>query len=650
MTRRALVIGSQTFGLTGVHSDVERVARSLLAWGVEVEKCVQDHATRAGILAAYQRLIDACEEGDCALVYYSGHGARIPLPESKGPADTHVQLIIPTDFGQATDNDFRGITAPELSALQGALTSKTRNVVVVMDCCHSSAMSRGLDDVVRSLGDVEEAAAQHEALRSRGNPWPQRIAEHLARLRERGVAAEGPFMEANPYAVRLAASGVDQSAWEYTNAMGVRTGILTECFLEALLEARMLTVSWDILGRRIREQVLARRPTQRPEIEGPVRRVLFGLEEPLSQPWLPYFTKDGRHGLRGGLLHGVQVGDEYALMPFPAMEAEPGRQLASAQVIHVLAGESEVALTPKLAQGLEGAVAFLTRSQLPRRPVAIDVVETGGERLVKARAELEQRLANSSLVCCSVESGAHPDLARVCFTSGAIELRDQEGALAAHPMHAGNASMDSLINRLETMARAQTLRELESGTGTHALTEPFCLEWGRVLERQPQPLPIAGALLTPGERFYVRIRNEGTSKLYVSVFDVGVSGRIFLLNQGHPSGMLVEAGMDAWLGKRPGADLEGIELAWPDSVPNTGVRGLESLVVIVATAPQDLTSLQDEGVRNAIFKAPESQLESLVRQAAWGDRREAVIKGDTVRYAVRSVAFLLKPPTRGPME
>jgi len=648
MTKRALVIGSQTFGLTGVHSDVKRMARALVEWGFEVEECVQDRATRAGILAAYQRLIDASEEGDCSLVYYSGHGARLPLSGSVGPADTHAQLIIPTDFGQSTDDDFRGITSPELSALQGALTFKTRNVIVVLDCCHSSAMSRGLDDVVRSLGDVEQVAAQHAELRSRGKPWPQRITEHLARLRERGMAAEGPFLEANPYAVRLAAAGVDQSAWEYTNAMGIRTGILTECLLEALLEARGLTVSWEVLGRRIREQVLARRPTQRPEVEGPARRVLFGLEEPVPQPWLPYFTAEGRHWLRGGQLHGVHVGDEYALMPFPAMQVEPGQQLASGQVIHVLADRSEVALTPASAPGLERAVASLTRSQLPRRPVAIEVAGEGGERFAQARAELEQMLANSSLVCGSAEAGGHPVLARVCFTSGSIDLREREGVLAAHPLRAEEMRVERLISNLEAMARAQTLRELESGTEAHALPERFSLEWGRVVAKQPQPLPVSGALLAPGERFYVRIRNSSFTSLYVTVFDVGVSSRIFLLNQREPSGMLVEAGKERWLGARPDGELEGIELGWPGSVPDTGVRGLESLVVIISTAPQDLTSLQADGVRAGDFRAPASELESLVRQATWGGTREAVIPGDTVRYVVRTVSFLLEPPGKGP--
>jgi Caspase domain len=646
MKKRALVIGSQTFGLTGVLSDTERMARGLKALGFEVESCVQADATRAGILAAYRRLIDASGKGDCAVVYYSGHGARLAVAAGAGPADSYMQLIIPTDFGESTDNDFRGLTALELSMLQGALTEKTHNVTVVLDCCHSSAMSRApeLDATVKSLDDFEQAAKRYEELRSRDKSWPQRVTEHLARLRQQGTVPEGPFLESNPHAVRLAAAGVDQSAWEYTNASGLRTGILTECFLTALEEARELAVSWEVLGRRIREQVLARFPVQRPEVEGPVRRVIFGLDEPVPQPSLPYFTDAARHWLRGGRLHGVQVGDEYALMPPYAMQVEPNRALARARVIDVRADWSEVTLEPELPPGLDGAVAFRTRSLLPRRPIDIEAPSLDAERHEAVRAELEMRLKGSTLVRRSTGVEDGPVLAHVCFTADTIELRDRDKVLVARQQPAVVKSVGLLIENLEAMARAQSLRELESGTDAHALTEPFSIEWGRVVAKQPQPLPESGACLAPGERFYVCIRNEGHTKLYATVFDVGVSSRIALFNSAEPSGMLIEPGMERWLGKRPGAVLEGFELAWPDSVPTTGVRGLESLVIIVSTAPQDLRSLEAQGVRGAAFKAPTSPLEGLVQQAAWGGKREAVIQADAVRYAVRSVSFLLEPP------
>ena len=646
MKKRALVMGCQTFGLTGVLSDTERMERALGALGFEVESCVQN-ATRQGILDAYRRLIGASQDGDCAVIYYSGHGSRLTVTGGSGPAESHVQLIIPTDFAQSTDDDFRGITAPELSALQGALTAKTRNVTVVLDCCHSSAMSRApdLDSTVRSLDDLELAAKQHEALKSRGKPWPQRASEHLARLRQQGARAEGPFLESNPHAVRLAAAGVDQSAWEYTSASGLRTGILTECFLRALEEAQGLPVSWEVFGRRIREQVLARFPTQRPEVEGPVRRVVFGLDEPVPQASLPYFTADGRHWLRGGRLHGVHVGDEYTLMPFPAMQVDPAHQLARAEVKSVLAERSEVALSPKAPTGVDKAVAFLTRALLPRRPIDIESPTSDAEHHEAVRAELEKRLATSTLVRQSMGTGDGPVLMHVRFTTDLIELRDRDRVLVAKPLPAKVESMGLLIDNLEVTARAQLLRELESGTEAHALAEPCSIEWGRVVAGRAEPLPVSGACLAPGERFYVRIRNEGTTKLYATGFDVGVSSRIRVLNASEPSGMLVEPGKERWIGKRPGdAPLEGFELAWPDSVPATGVRGLESLVVIVSNAPQDLRSLEAHGVRDATFKGPGSQLESVVQQATWGGKREAIIQADTVSYAVRCMSFLLEPP------
>ncbi|HYS34058.1 MAG TPA: hypothetical protein VEO01_00275, partial [Pseudonocardiaceae bacterium] len=47
--------------------------------------------------------------------------------------------------------DLRGITAIELSVLQARLTRRTRNVTVILDCCHAAHQSRRHDLRVRAL-------------------------------------------------------------------------------------------------------------------------------------------------------------------------------------------------------------------------------------------------------------------------------------------------------------------------------------------------------------------------------------------------------------------------------------------------------------------------------------------------------------------
>src|SRR5689334_18580434 len=81
MTKRELVIGSQTGGLSGPIGDAERMAAMLEELGFddkEIELCVDAKtASRSGIIEGYRRLIERTQKGDAALVYYSGHGARV---------------------------------------------------------------------------------------------------------------------------------------------------------------------------------------------------------------------------------------------------------------------------------------------------------------------------------------------------------------------------------------------------------------------------------------------------------------------------------------------------------------------------------------------------------------------------------------------
>src|SRR5262249_62432238 len=144
MTRRALLIGSQTGGLTGVPADVDLMRTTLEALQFETQTVTESEATREGILSAYRRLRDAAQDADAVLVYYSGHGARYrnPLAMNDPEAPRYLQFIIPTDFDDAPEGEFRGVLAEELSLLQAGLTGKTPNVTTVLDCWHSARMSR----------------------------------------------------------------------------------------------------------------------------------------------------------------------------------------------------------------------------------------------------------------------------------------------------------------------------------------------------------------------------------------------------------------------------------------------------------------------------------------------------------------------------
>src|SRR6185295_3638576 len=99
--KRALVVGAQTLGLRGAENDARAMAAFLAGRGFSVDLRLGNAATRAGILA-----------GD----------------DQQGSA----QHIVPFDYEHSEPDDWRGITAWELSIKQHALTDKTRNAVVIL--------------------------------------------------------------------------------------------------------------------------------------------------------------------------------------------------------------------------------------------------------------------------------------------------------------------------------------------------------------------------------------------------------------------------------------------------------------------------------------------------------------------------------------
>ena len=261
MTRRALLIGAETYGLQGVYHDIATMTTALEKRDFTVERCVGLDATRDGIIEFYGTLIADTRAGDVALVYYSGHGGYAwPVDsEAVGALDPHRQFIVPTDFGRSTAGDFRGITTPELSVLLGQLTTKTDNVVVLLDCCHSATMCRQTGHAaVRRLPEVVRADVQ---------------AHHRRRVAA-GLRVDLASPAGSTTAVRLVAADGQGFAHELVRADGYGTyGVFTRALVQALDEAAGTRVNWSWVYARVRHLVWELVPHQRPGVEGPAEGV-----------------------------------------------------------------------------------------------------------------------------------------------------------------------------------------------------------------------------------------------------------------------------------------------------------------------------------------------------------------------------------------
>lgn len=648
--RRALLIGAQTHGLTGVVNDVAAMAETLDRHGFVIHRCEGGDATRGGILEAYQRLISDAEANDVVVVYYSGHGGYIrpPARPDTEPAEEPdpvrptgvgidlarrppMQFIVPTDYDESSEDDFRGITAVELSVLQAELTTKTKNVVVALDCCHAAYMSRDPDLRVKAL--YRPAIGAYHT-----------VTEHITRLRRQGLRVDLRHPVGNEHAVRIVACAPEQSAYEYTNSSGVRIGMLTEALTQALIEATDLSLTWFTLMQSVRRRVLNLAPDQRPEVEGPSRRLLFSTTESdpiLACPVAP--AGAGRVNLPGARLLGSQVGDEFTIMPPDAPGVDPEASVGVAVVDRIgsLSAQATLRFRPPWKTLPTNARAYRSRAMAPALPVRLP---PGGSRV----DDLAAAITRSPLLRVATPDDSTAFEVRI-NRAGQFVVHDRVGALHS-PRFAGPAGIAQVVTDLERLARATALRQLTEDPRC-LLSEPITVEWGRVTDAGAEPLAPSGSVLHEGERVYVRVRNEGQRTVYVSLVDIGLSARIAVLTNFSPSGVRLSPGEEYVLGFDDlDGRLVGVPLIWPDTLLRSGSR-LETILAIVTSAPQDVGLLQQEGVRGYERGFGRSPLEDLLAQVALGTVRDlGQDPGPSVRYAVRTIDFLLAPTPPPPAE
>lgn len=644
MTKRALIIGSQTGGLQGVHADVEVMDDALAGLGFDTVTATEGAATSAGILERYRGLIDDTRDGDAVVVYYSGHGGRQrnALATSDPSAPPWLHFIVPTDIDDRSDERFRGVLAQELSQLQHELTEKTVNVTTILDCCHSARMSR--DPAMVPKADGQIAAF----------PWAD-LERRWAALRSNGTSS-APAGDSNPLAVRIVACSPDQSAYELAETgLGGAHGALTSTLVPILRTSTSSSLSWREVLALVRPAIMDILPQQRPEIEGPVQRLLFDTA-----------TKDGTGvlGVRvdagagvalltGAGVSGVAEGDTYAIV---APGSDPRQPLATAAVDRLVGDEARLRLDGVAATDLPaGASAHPLRVSLGARPVA--VVPPGHPQ----RGLVVDGLRGSPHV--RVVDQTTGVLATVRMDDSGMSVLDAAGEpLHRTPRPPNEEGVDTVSRDLQKLARATHLRELASGTGPAELPDDVEVSYARLLpegaDAEEVALAASGEHLFNGDRVVVRLRNSSDQTRYASVLDVGISGGISAQTTSEPDGVTLAAKEVYEVGRDPAGALTGLEMYWPPAVPETAPRP-ETFVTIVSDAKvSGLTSLSQEGIRSAgapeidTAGTSESELERFVGAVNAGrrDARPAAAAADgtrQTRYRVHRFDFVFHPVPRG---
>ena len=613
MTRRALLIACQTYGLKGCHQDVAQMQACLEQYQFQCMVLKEETATRAGILKALEELIDQSQPQDCAVIYYSGHGGIVDRTDPHPSDPRYCTFLIPTDFDQGENGPFHGILDLEISEYQALLTRKTNNVVQIFDCCHSGRMAR-------------------DGFRVRALPrYHRSLTQHLEYVRAK-FDSNLRHPESNPYAVRLTAAGIHQKAYEYKGmdaSSNTHTGLFTEALVEVLGASREIRMGWHQVIARVREWVMAVQPTQRPGLNGPTNRLLFETESVQNagpaffydkkafgddgKPWPP----PGRPAIRAGTLMGVCAGDIYALS-----DDQRKNQICRATVEKVMPGIAYVALNPRTFV-MTAAPAILKEKRQNRWPVCVASEE---KALVEA-------IQNSPLLEISKETD-HP-IATVCKTDDGYHIYHSE-QLMFHPL----PSIDATLRTLANLARGKSLTLLESGKDAFALDQTVTVDWGRVIQKEPCSYKENNTPLQAGDAVYISVTNQGQKTVWVNLINVGISGMISILSRSQlTTGVPLTSGETYQAGRRPYQGLVGLPLSWPTQVPKGDIR-TERILAIISDAPQDFTVLETDLIPN---RSQISDLQAQLYRLQTGRGLAVRSANHHVRYAVHHLDFEFAP-------
>lgn len=618
MTLRAVLIGAQTYGLTGVHADVELMRRVL------ADRGFTDLDVRTGVRARYEDIREALDRlrsvlrpGDGVVVYYSGHG---------GLSDG-LQYLVPVDMSESTSTDFRGYLAEELTAAVRALTAVTPNVTCVLDACHSG-------------GAVREAAYESGLWALKSVQLP-RVPPDAALARAALLA--GPDDSLVPNVVRLTACEQHGSAYEAELRPGAgRQGVFTAALADLLDATAGRRVPWSVLMARARDRIKQQQVLQRPDAGGPSGRLPFSLEEPAEPERLPLLRREGRFRVPGGALFGLGPEDEVRMVFPDDTPRNEGRETSvPATVEEMHAGDAVLRVT--LAAVPRPPTDELSSAVVPPGSYALAVrVRDRGQVLIDAAGPfadaLRKELARSPRLAETPE--ADKAFAVVRVRDGRPEVLNRQGQPVRRPTDPAYSDASRLTALLDELARGERVRWLGDPRGASRLDAGLDVLFearrptGNGDWRVIRPM---GECLYDGDLYRATVNNRSGTPLYFWVIGVGLSGRTALVTNDQPSGYRTQPHT-----RRATAP---VQVYWPPDVPEQGPRP-ETVHLIVGDRPMDLSGLASREARDRSARTTDHALGALLQEVWDGVRDQRMDVGEEFHYRVWTVHADALPRTR----
>ena len=318
--------------------------RQLVGWPDDVDQ----RPTRANILREFQALAERISPGAHVVVYMSGHGVQIPIPDSqidpldpKNPEpDGFDEAFVAADARHAEGDWQNLILDDEIGRFLDTLRAKDAHVWALFDCCHSGTMAKGTSNEqprqisARDFG-VPEAAirrAREKAKKAQtSNPvsvFADSLIDSTTTTKQAGTQVE--FYAAQPFETApdllCPESAVDKPENYF--------GLLTYTTLQTLLQQRPATnLTYRELGQLVINRYRADRgssgPT--PRIAGDVDREVLGFKEWPGRSHIVLKSNSSEWSVNAGELQGLMSGSILKVFP-PAIDGNPSRLVGHVRV------------------------------------------------------------------------------------------------------------------------------------------------------------------------------------------------------------------------------------------------------------------------------------------------------------------------------
>jgi hypothetical protein len=451
-----------------------------------------DQATRAGILQAFRaKLIARAGKDDIVVFHYSGHGSRM-IDVSGDEIDGWDETIVPQDSRQAGVFD---ISDDVLNGLLQELSSKTKNITLVLDSCHSGSATRGGAPIRRIPDDT------------RTPPAPATWA--------RGTRGAGPpsghFRPADASYAVVAGCGPGELSNEY-EAEGEAHGALTYFFARALGRAGADTTYRDVMDT-VRGEVSAVFPSQHPQLEGSRSDAfVFGDSGAIAQPYFlasPLPAK--KVELQAGDVYGLTVGSLLDLYPPGTKSFDPAKAATKLELTLVEPFRSEA----RIVSGK--GVLKSSRAVLRERRYTDAKTRVSFEGLAQSPALQAVKTVLEQYPSIEIAAGGASGQLRLSESGGSIVIRSADLSELSPPVPTALPDAAAKVaNQVTQWSRWLGVLALSNPTPT--LTTKLTLEGaGETGEARE------------GDEIGIKVKNTSQRDIYVTILDLSSDGSISVI-------------------------------------------------------------------------------------------------------------------------